>query len=150
MSRRAWWVIGAAVVVAVCVAVAVWVFVLPKGSPSDCSTVRAMMAYNKQHNEVIKSKTDLDAGKEPAVSDYQEWATHLHNLADQVQDSQMSTGAHKLAELADETVGVVQRSRSDTTSGPSDASPPQWAQNAARVNQEFVAEQVELDKACPA
>ena len=150
MSRRAWWITGAAVVVAICVAVAVWAFVLPKGSQSDCSTVRAMIAYNKQHNEVIKSKTDLDAGKVPAVSDYREWAVHLRNLADQVRDPQLSTGAHKLADLADETVGVVQRSRSDTTGGPSDAAPPQWAQDAARVNQEFVAEQVDLDKACPA
>lgn len=150
MSRRTWWIVGAVVPVAVCVAVVVWVLLLPKESRSDCSTVRAMIAYNNQHNDVIKSKTDLDAGKEPAVSDYQEWATHLHDLANQVHDSKLSTGATKLAGLADQTVDVVQRSRSDTSGDPSDPNPPQWAQDAALINHEFVAEQVELDKACPA
>jgi hypothetical protein len=148
VSRRAWWIAGAVVAVAACVAVAAWVFVLPKGSQSDCSTVRAMIAYNKQHNEVIASKTDLDAGKQPALSDYQEWATRLRGLANQVNDSQLSAGAHKLADLADKTVDVVQLSRNDT-SAPADPNPPQWAQDAARINQEFVAEQVELDKTCP-
>jgi hypothetical protein len=150
MTRRAWWITGAAVVVVACVAVAVVMLLLPKRSHSDCDTVREIFAYNKQHNTELKSKTNVEAGQEPSISDYQEWATHLHELAGQVRDQKLAAETDHLADLADKTVDAVKRGRADTGGPPIPNPPtPQWATDYMALDQQFRAQSSDLHAACP-
>jgi hypothetical protein len=149
MTRRTWWISGVAVVVAAC-AVVVAMLLVPRQSHSDCDTVTDIFAYNKQHNELLKSKTNVDAGQEPSISDYQEWATHLHDLAGQVHDPKLTAQTNALAETADKLVDAIKRGRADTT-GPPDPNPPtpQWAKDYFALDQQFRGQSSDLHDACP-
>ena len=86
-----------AVVVAVCI-----VLVISK-RPSDCETVRSMIAHNNQFNERVEAATS--SGAEPDISEYRDWASQLGHLAGQVQDPALGDRASTLAKLAEEAVG---------------------------------------------
>jgi hypothetical protein len=150
MTRRAWWITGAAVAVLTCVVVVVGILLWPKQARSDCDTVREIFAYNKQHNELLKSKTNVDAGQEPSISDYQDWATQLHSFAGQVRDQKLAAQTDHLAELADKSVDAIKRGRADTGGPPVPNPPtPQWVTDYGAADQQFRAEMSDLHEACP-
>lgn len=151
MTRRAWWITGAAVVVAACVAVGAWMLLAPKKSRSDCDRVREVFAYNTQHNQLLKSKTNVDAGQEPDISDYQDWATQLHDFAGQVHDPNLAAQTGRLAESADKLVNAIKRGRAESADAPPDPNPktPQWVTDYGAADQQFRAQMSDLHAACP-
>jgi hypothetical protein len=150
MTRRGRWTSGVAIVVATCAVVAAVILLWPKQSHSDCDTVRDIFAYNKQHNELLKSKTNIDAGQEPSVSDYQDWATRLHDFAGQLHDQKLAAQTHHLAESADKSVDAIKRGRADTAAPPVPNPPtPQWVTDYGAADQQFRAGMADLHEACP-
>jgi hypothetical protein len=147
MTRRAWWITGAAVVVLVCVVVVAGMLLWPKQSRTDCDTVREIFAYTKQHNELLKARANVDEGQ-PSISDYREWATQLHGFAGQIHDQKLAAQTSHLAELADQQLDALKRGQS---SGSPDQTPPapQWANDYFQAGQQFSAQANDLHAACP-
>ena len=151
MTRRARGITAAAVVVTACVAVGAWLLLAPKKSHSDCDTVKELFAYNTQHNQLLKSKTNIDAGQEPGVSDYQDWATQLHGFAGQVHDPKLAAQTGHVADSADQLVDAIKRGRAESDSAPPDPTPttPQWVTDYGAADQQFRAQMSDLHAACP-
>ncbi len=143
MSARRWWLVVAALATTVVVALAVvW---LTRPSTSDCATVREILSYNDDHSSMVARNTD---GETPE-SDYQAWAAHLGELADEVTEPDLAEHANRVADLADQTVSVVRQARDDVTRQPETAPPP-WVSDYAKLNAEFATEVHLLGQRCPA
>ncbi len=146
MTRRKLLIEGGlvvAVVVTVCI-----VLVISK-RPSDCDSVRSMIAQNNQFHEHVKSATST--GAEPDISEYRYWASQLGHVAGQVQDPALGERASTLAKLAEEAVGVVETFLVDAGSAPNEASAaPQHVQDYSRIGQQFITNLATLDESCPA
>jgi hypothetical protein len=149
MTRRRWWIVGGTVLAAAALIAMLCVVLLTHRSPTDCTTVRSMISYNKQFNYNLEANSETNA--QPTVTDYADWASRMHELAGQIHNAALAPQANSLADLADQTVTVVKQFHSDTSSAGSPASaPPQYAKDYARLGKEFNANLVALDEACPA
>ena len=108
-----------------------------------------MIAHNNQFNEHVESATSI--GAEPGIGEYRDWASQLSHLAEQVRDPALAERATTLANLAEETVAVVEQFRVDAAPAPNQASaPPQYAQDYARIGKQFNTSLATLYENCPA
>ena len=145
MTRRKLLIAGlvVAVVVTGCI-----VLVISKRS-SDCDTVRSMIAHNNQFNEHVESAASI--GTEPGIGEYRDWASQLSHLAEQVRDPELAERATTMANLAEETVPVVEQFLVDGAPAPNEASAaPQYVQDYSRIGQQFNTNLATLDQNCPA
>jgi hypothetical protein len=149
MTRRAWWITGAAVVVLACVVVAAGMLLWPKQSHTDCDTVRELFAYTKQHNDALIAKANVDEGQ-PSISDAQEWATRLHGFADQIRDQKLAAQTSHLADLADQQIDALERGQAGASVSPDPNLPAgHWDSVYFEVGQQFAAQANDLHAACP-
>ncbi|WP_199255639.1 hypothetical protein [Mycolicibacterium mengxianglii] len=107
-----------------------------------------MIDYNKAFDASVQASADAGDPSGSSRPRYQQWAAQLHQYADEISDEAVAEQADKLAVLADQTVGVVERVRAEPTELDSQAM-PRYAQDYARVGQEFHRNLVALDQACP-
>lgn len=150
MTTRRWWITGAVTVtVLAAIAAAVFIWVVPGRSDSDCAAVRQLLDSNAAHDQAIIAQSDPDNPSETPVSDYRAQATQLKGFADEIADPGLARHAEKVAELADQTVGVVVESRDDANQAPVPG-PPAWVQKYADLNSQFKTELAELVAVCPA
>ncbi|MGZ5390357.1 MAG: hypothetical protein ACXWD3_00485 [Mycobacterium sp.] len=131
------------------VAVAVCVLLVISRRPSDCDTVRSMIAHNNQFNEHVETATS--AGTEPGIGEYRDWASKLDQLSDQIRDPALAEPAGNLANLAKEAATAVEKFLEDGGQAADQASaPPQYVQDYGRIGQQFDATLATLDQKCPA
>ena len=113
----------------------------------SCGTARDMINYNKTQTEAIAAKSDPATGTEAGVADYQQWADQLKNYAGKTSGAQ-ATHAQKVADLAGQTVTLVQQARSNN-SDPLVAQPPEWVQKYSDTQIQFQRELSALKDSCP-
>ncbi|CAN5240982.1 hypothetical protein BH11ACT7_BH11ACT7_04500 [soil metagenome] len=143
MTKRTWWLLGATLVIVI-VAGGLLMFRLNHDGTNDCTTVRAMIDYNKEYGATAGS----DDPEASSVDSYKEWASQLHAYADKIRNPEIARHADDLAKLADQTVTVVQEFRAEPTD-PSLSEPPASAKDYARVGQQFHDELAALNQSCP-
>jgi len=147
MSTRRWWLVVAALATTVVVALAVvW---LTRPATSDCQTVREILSSNDDHSSMVARNTDGETPAETSESDYQTWAAHLGELADEVTEPDLAEHANRVADLADQTVSVVRQARDDVNRQP-ETTPPPWVSDYAKLNAKFADELHLLGQRCPA
>ncbi|WP_431238138.1 hypothetical protein ACQ86B_26715 [Mycolicibacterium aichiense] len=145
MSRRWWWVAAAAAVI-VAVVAGSWIFLGRKDSGDSCAVVRDMIAINRDHSAQIDSQTN--AGVEPSQASYEQWANRLGDLSGQIDDPKLSPHAHRMADLAHQSVALNPAVLAELSAPQPGVGPA--ATKYAELNQQFVAEQRTLAQACPA
>lgn len=138
--------VGAGVIVVVAVTAAVWLGVARRDSGDDCAAVREMIAVNHEH--VAQVDAEANAGVQPTQDEYEQWAHRLRDLAAGIDDPKLAAHARRMADLAGQSVTL-------NSAMPAELAAPQpgpgpAATKYAALNQQFVAEQRELDRACPA
>ncbi|WP_141564361.1 hypothetical protein [Mycolicibacterium palauense] len=145
MSRR-YWLLAAAVIAFAVVSVGVWL-VASHGSPrGDCAFVREMIAVNHEHSTQVDAQAN--AGVQATQDEYQQWADRLGELAVEIDDPKLAPQAHRMADLAHQSVALnsavlAELSAPQPTAGPA-------AGQYAQLNRQFLAQQDELVQACPA
>jgi hypothetical protein len=149
MTARRWWLGGFAVAATAAVVVVAFVWVLPTRSASDCTTVRELVDYNRAHNEKVTAQSDPNVPTETSLSDYEVWAAKMRDYADKISDPRLAPHAQKVADLAGQTVTIVQQARDDSAQAPT-SGPPSWVQKYAKTNVQYRNELTALEKACPA
>ncbi|MCV7344504.1 hypothetical protein [Mycolicibacterium rhodesiae] len=145
MSRRWWWVAAAAAVI-VAVVAGTWIFLGRKHSGDSCIAVRNMIAVNRDHSAQIDTQTN--AGVEPTQASYEQWANRLDELAREIDDPTLSPHAHRMADLAHQSVALNPAILAELSAPQPGVGPA--ATKYAELNQQFVAEQRDLAQACPA
>ena len=150
MTGRRWWLAGVGTVVLIVAAVVVvFVWVLPTDQDSDCTTVRELIAFNEAHNEKVTTQSDPNDPTETSLSDYEAWAAQMRNYAEEISEPQLAPHADKVADLASQTVTIVQEARDDSAQAPP-SGPPAWVQEYAQANLQYRNELAALEKGCPA
>lgn len=151
MTRMRWVLLGAAIVVAA--AIIGTVVAMRSGGPhhqSDCDVAREMISYNKTQSQLLAAAFNPDQDHEAGIGDYQAWADQLRRYATQITAPNLAPPAGRLADEADQLVGLVKQSRADRSAPADPATPPPWAKPYADLNTQFHANLVALDQACPA
>ncbi|MFN8071584.1 MAG: hypothetical protein U0R66_07205 [Mycobacterium sp.] len=109
MTRRRALLVGGVVVVLL--AAGVWFFRSSHRTASGCDTVHAMLAYNSQFAEQMKSSTAPDKAGAVAPEQYREWASTVKDYAGQISDPELSGKAQTAADLAGRLADLVPRYR---------------------------------------
>lgn len=133
---------GIAAVVAV-VAALFAVGHLRSRAPSDCDTVRDLLAYNRQFTEQTKTSARTNDPELSTTDQYRGWAAQLKDYAAQVHDPALSGRANTAADLARQTADLVPKYRAK----PDDV---EVSRQYARIGIEFGNAITNLDYACPA
>ena len=152
MIHRKWlWVSVVAGATAVAAALMVWRFNTPPSHkpPSDCQVVRAMIDYNKSQSRILANAFDPDQGKEPSVSDYQNWANQMQGYAARINAPNLAAQAQRLADEANKMTDLVKQARSDTSVPADPSAPPPWARPYADLSKQFHSDLAALNRACP-
>ncbi|WP_445167854.1 hypothetical protein ACTXG7_00130 [Mycolicibacterium sp. Dal123E01] len=144
MSRRWWW-IGTAVIVTAAVGVGLWLMLGRKHSGDDCATAREMIAVTRDHRTQVD--TQANAGIQPGQDEYEKWAGHLNDLAARIEDPKLAPHAHRMADLARQSVALNPAILAELSASPPALGPA--AAKYAELNKQFVAEQRELAQDCP-
>lgn len=134
--------VGVVAAVAVCVALVI------SKRPSDCDTVRSMIAHNNDFNEHVESATS--SGVQTTNDDVRDWASHLHHLAEQVRDPALAEPAGNLANLADQAVAFSERFLADEAAADHTSPPPPYIRDYSQLGKEFDTTLATLDRSCPA
>lgn len=149
MTTRWKWCIAAIVVAVVAAGVGTIAWFSTDRSVSDCETVQQMIAYNRSHSERIAAQSDAENPEETSLSDYSSWATEMHTYASKISDRNLAAHAKRAADLAEQSVTIVEESRDESNSTPL-TTPPPWVRKYAEIDAEFRAEVESLSTACPA
>ena len=151
MTRMRWVLLGATVVVAA--AIIGTVVAMRTSAPhqkTDCDIAREMIGYNKTQSQLLATAFTPNQDHEASVGDYQNWADQLRRYAGQITAPNLAPPAGRLADEADQLVGLVKQARADHSAPADPAAPPPWAKPYADLNAQFHANLVALDQACPA
>ncbi|OYN77083.1 hypothetical protein [Mycolicibacterium sphagni] len=148
MSARKWWLVGGVIVAVVAVVTVFAIVKLTRHKPSDCDTVRAMMAYNVDFNQQVQRSANEGDPAGSTDADYQKWAARLHQYAGQIHDPKLSEIANGAAGLADQTVALVPQVRADSDNTAS--APPRSVNEYSRVALQFRDDFAKLKSSCPA
>lgn len=132
----------AAVAIAVCVALVI------SKRPSDCDTVRSMIAHNNAFNEHVESATS--SGIQTTNEEVRDWASQLHHLAEQVRDPALAEPAGNLANLADQAVAFSERFLADEAAADHTSPPPSYIRDYSQLGKDFDTTLATLDQKCPA
>jgi hypothetical protein len=147
MMARRWWLFGAAAAAVVIAAALLFVWALPQNAGSDCASVHELVDFNRAHHEAVTAQSEMNENVEIPLSDYQDWASRIHEFAADISDPQLAPHARKVSDLAEQTVEIVKRARTDNTP-PTAPGPPAWVQDYAKMNVEFDREMSALEQAC--
>ena len=112
MTRRRGVLVGGGVLVAIiAVAVGAWSYSSAHRAPSGCDTVHALIAYNTQFTEKMKSSAGTDKASTVTPEQYREWATRVKDYASQISDPELAGTAGTAADLAGRLADLVPRYR---------------------------------------
>lgn len=81
------------------------------GSPSDCDTVRDLVAYNSQFSEQTKTSAKTNNPDLSTTEQYRQWASTIKDYASKLDDPTLAARAQTAAELAAKTADLVPRYR---------------------------------------
>lgn len=95
----------------VLVAVGVWVYRSSHRAPSGCDTAHALIAYNSDFSEQMKSSTGADKVAAVTPEQYRDWAGRIKDYAAQISDPELSGKAGTAADLAGRLADLVPRYR---------------------------------------
>jgi hypothetical protein len=151
MTRKRWALLGAAIVV---VAAGIGTVVVMRSSApphqTDCDVAREMISYNRTQSQLLAAAFTPDQDHEAGIGDYQTWADQLRRYATQITAPALAPPASRLADEADQLVGLVKQARTDHPVPADPGAPPPWAKPYADLNAQFHTNLVALDQACPA
>lgn len=116
---------------------------------SDCENVQQMIAYNRSHTEKIAAESDAENPSETPISDYSAWAAKMGEYASHIANPDLAAHAEKAADLAGQSVSIVEEARNDSNQ-PTRSGPPPWVKRYAEIDSQFRAELESLRTACPA
>ena len=100
-----------AVAAAVAALVAVLVYRTSHRAPSGCDTVHALIAYNTEFTEEMKSSAGTEKASAVMPDQYREWAARVKNYAGQISDPELSGKADTAAAAAGRLADLVPRYR---------------------------------------
>jgi hypothetical protein len=146
---RGAWLIGLITNVVIAATAAWWLTTLHHSNP-DCQTARAMIDYNKSQDQLLANAFNPEAGTQPSLGDYQNWANHLHDFAARITAPELASHAHKLADDAERMVTLVTQARADTSVLADPSAPPPWAQPYSELAEDFHSQLIALDESCVA
>lgn len=152
MTRTRWALLGAAIVVVVAAIIGTVVAIRSTAPQhqTDCDVAREMISYNKTQSQLLAAAFSPDQDHEANIGDYQTWADQLRRYATQISAPNIAPTAGRLADEADQLVGLVKQARADHSVPADPDTPPPWAKPYADLNTQFHANLVALDQACPA
>ncbi len=81
------------------------------GTPSDCDTVRDLIAYNSTFSEQTKTSAQTDNPELLTVEQYRQWADAIQAYAGKLSDPALAAWARTAAERAAKTADLVPRYR---------------------------------------
>lgn len=110
-------------------------------APSDCDTVRDLLAYNKQFTEQTKASAQSNDPGLSTTDQYRQWAARMQEYAAQIDDPALAARARSAAELAARTADLVPQYRAK----PDDV---EVSRQYARTGIEFGNAVTNLDYAC--
>lgn len=147
-------VVGAAI--AVVIVAAVLSVVVDNGQSDSCRAVGDLFEFNDSQTELLRSRTHIPAAgsydepSAPTADDYAEWAQGLKKHAAGVTDPELAKHARRVAELANQTVGVVEQFRGESsTRDLLDRDLPSSVEKYSEVTANFKDEMQALEEACP-
>jgi hypothetical protein len=143
--QRQWIAVGLTVV-ALLLAVGIYLFTRPSGQAKDCTTVAALNSYNKQFRDKMASPDHGPAD----IGEYRQWASELHRYAGDIKDPTLRAKADAVTGLADQYVALLPKLQADlppdnATQLPSSAP---W-QEGNRIADQFYDAVRALAQACP-
>ncbi len=137
------------------VALAVAVVVL-RAQSNPCRAVDELVAFNQSQLALLQSRTHTPAAgsrdepSAPSESDYQAWAEGMQQHAAEVTKPELAEHAQRAAELAEQTVVVIRKFRSESSSRDVlNVEPPPSAKAYGEVTTELRGELQALESACP-
>jgi hypothetical protein len=92
-------------------AVAVWAYRASHREPSGCDIAHALIAYNSDFSEQMKSSTAADKASAVTPEQYRDWARRIKDYASQISDPELSGKAGTAADLAGRLADLVPRYR---------------------------------------
>ena len=81
------------------------------GAPSDCDTVRELVAYNAGFREQTKTSAQTNNPDLSTTDQYRQWASTIKDYAARLGDPALAARAATAAELAGKTADLVPRYR---------------------------------------
>jgi len=112
-------------------------------TPSDCDTVRALIAHNDQFTEQARIPARADDAELTTTEQYRQWAARIEDYSAQLRDPALAARAGTAAGLAARTADLVPRYRA----APDD---PAIAREYAEIGIEYGNAINRLEYACPA
>ena len=111
MTRRRALVVGGVVVALVAAVVAMSWYRSAHRSPSDCDNVHALIAYNTEFTEQMKSSAASDKANAVTPDQYRQWAARVKDYSGRIADPELSGKASTAADLAGRLADLVPRYR---------------------------------------
>jgi hypothetical protein len=139
LDRR--WLV-AIVILVIVAGVVTWQTFFNKPS-EECKPVRDILDFNHSQAQIIEKKTGDGA---PPIADYQLWADGLTQRAEQVNSTDLSPHAIRLAELATQFVTKLPQVQNPA---PGQKAPPA-AYEMSALNDQITGEIKQLSDKCPA
>jgi hypothetical protein len=149
VTRRKWAWSLAAVVILVVAGIVAAVLISSRHDDGDCRVARSMIDYNKSQSQLLADAFNPDQDRQPAVSAYRAWADRLRQDSTRIAAPELAQHADRLADEADQLVGLVEEARTDKSVPADPDAPPPWAQPYAELSHQFHDNLVALDQACP-
>jgi hypothetical protein len=142
VTKRRTLVLG---VIAGVVALVVGLLVWHAGTkaPTDCDTVRDLVAYNREFTEQTKTSARTNNPDLSTAGQYGDWAAKIKDYAGRVKDPGLAGSARSAADLAAKTAALVPQYRAK----PDDA---EIRRQYANIGIEFGNAITTLNYACPA
>jgi len=111
------------------------------GAPSDCDTVRELVAYNAGFSKQTKTSAQTNNPDLSTTEQYRQWAATINDYAAKLGDPALAARAGTAAELAGKTADLVPRYRAK----PEDAA---IAREYAEIGIEYGNAITKLEYAC--
>lgn len=90
-----------------------WAYRASHRTPPGCDTVHALIAYNTQFTEQMKSTADTDKASTVTPDQYRQWAQRVKDYAGQISDPALAGTADTAAVLAGRLADLVPRYRAN-------------------------------------
>ena len=113
MTGRRAVLLGGVVAGIIAAAVGMWSYRSAHRAPSGCDTVHALIAYNTQFTEKMKSSAGTGKAATVTPEQYRQWAARVKDYASQISDPQLAGKAGTAADLAGRLADLVPRYRAN-------------------------------------
>jgi uncharacterized protein YecE (DUF72 family) len=111
MTRRRALLVGGVVVAVIAALAGVWAYRSSHRAPAGCDTVHALIAYNRQFGDKMKSSAGADKAGTVTPQEYRDWAAQVKDYAAGIADPDLSGNAHTAADVAARLADLVPRYR---------------------------------------